>query len=71
VGRVVQGVEAPRPFEPEKESVKNVAYLYLQDGEVRDITGNIILDGTVVEFYYNTDPTVPEKNRNVNEKEKI
>ncbi len=57
------GIESPVIFEPEKDSVKHLAYLYLQDNEVRDISGNIIQDGTVVEFYYNTDPNVPEKYR--------
>lgn len=63
VGRSIKGVESPVPFEPEKDSVKNLAYLYLRDDEVRDISGNIIQDGTVVEFYYNTDPSVPDKYR--------
>ena len=63
VGRRLKDGESPVPFEPEKDSVKNLAYLYLQDGEVRDISGNIIEDKTVVEFYYNTDPSVPDKNR--------
>ncbi len=67
VGRAIKDmdkrVETPVIFEPEKDSVKHLAYLYLQDNEVRDISGNIIQDGTVVEFYYNTDPNVPEKYR--------
>jgi SAM-dependent methyltransferase len=63
VGKSIKGVETPIPFEPEKDSVKNLAYLFLQDGEVRDISGNIIQDGTVVEFYYNTDSSVPDKYR--------
>lgn len=63
VGKTIKGVETPVPFEPEKDSVKNLAYLFLQDNEIRDLGGNIIEDGTVVEFYYNADPSVPDKYR--------
>ena len=37
--------------------------MFLQDGEARDIEGNIIQDNTVVEFYYNNDPNIPDKHR--------
>jgi SAM-dependent methyltransferase len=43
------------------------AYLFLENGEVRDVDGNIITDGTVVEFYYNDqkgeDIMIPERFR--------
>ena len=39
------------------------AYLFLDDGEVKDIENNIVTDNTVVEFYYNNDPEVPERFR--------
>ena len=63
VGKAIKGIHTPVLFEPEKDSVKNLAYLYLRDGEVRDLSNNIIQDGTVVEFYYNTDPNIPDKYR--------
>lgn len=63
VGRSFKNKETPIPFEPEKDSVKNLAYLYLDNNEVRDINGEIIVDGTVVEFYYNADPNIPDKYR--------
>lgn len=63
VGKLIKGVEEPILFEPEKDSVKHLAYIYLKDGEVRDEQDNIIQDGTVVEFYYNTDSNVQDKYR--------
>jgi len=54
VGSMKTGNEQPVLFE--KENGLYVAYLYLQDGEVRDIEGNIIQDNTVVEFVYKNDP---------------
>ncbi|QKF93755.1 mRNA capping enzyme [Fadolivirus algeromassiliense] len=63
VGKTMRGLEQPVLFEPETDSVKYLAYMFLQDGEVRDIQGNIIQDNTVVEFYYNNDPNIPDKHR--------
>lgn len=63
VGKTIKNIEQPILFEPEKDSVKHLAYVYLIDGEVRDQSGNIIQDKTVVEFYYKTDATVPERFR--------
>jgi hypothetical protein len=63
VGKAGKAGETPILFEPERDSIKYLAYLYLQDGEVRDINGDIIQDGTVAEFYYNTDASVSEKYR--------
>ena len=63
VGKTLKDKEQPILFEPEKDSVKHVAYLFLQDGEVRDVLGHILQDDTVVEFYYNIDPNIPDKHR--------
>lgn len=35
-------------------------YLYLKNGEVRDINGEIINDNSVVEFIYKNDPKIEE-----------
>jgi SAM-dependent methyltransferase len=63
VGKMIKGMEQPVLFEPENDSVKYLAYIFLQDGEVRDEMDNIIQDNTVVEFYYNNDPNIPDKHR--------
>jgi len=51
-------IEIPVPFKQDQEL--NIAHLYIKDGSVRDIDGNIIQDKTVVEFTYdlveNRDP---------------
>jgi hypothetical protein len=54
VGSTKSGIEQPVLFN--RENNLFLAYLYLQDGEVRDVEGNILQDGTVVEFSYNNDP---------------
>ena len=61
VGKNIRGEERPVLF-LEREN-RYIANLFLKDGQVRDIEGNIIEDNTVVEFYYNTDPNVPERFR--------
>lgn len=57
--------EVPELFNEEKQMYW--AYLFLDGGEVRDADGNIITDGTVVEFYYNDqkgeDIIIPERFR--------
>lgn len=63
VGKMLKGFEQPVLFEPETDSIKYQAYIFLEDGEARDIEGNIIQDNTVVEFYYNNDPNIPDKHR--------
>lgn len=63
VGKVIGGSERPVLFEPETDSVKYLAYMFLIDGEVRDLSGNMIQDNTVVEFYYNNSSSVPDKQR--------
>src|SRR3989304_4849428 len=42
---------------------KYIAHLFLENGEVRDKEGKIIEDGTVVEFYYDNNPNIPELHR--------
>lgn len=39
------------------------AYIFLVDGDIRDIDGNILSDKTVVEFYYNNDPELYDQFR--------
>lgn len=56
-----KGGEIPTLFR--KEEGLYMAYLFLQNGEVRDLDGNILQDKTVVEFYYNNDPNVDDKFR--------
>jgi hypothetical protein len=56
VGSTKTGIEQPVLFD--KENNLYLAYLYLNDGEIRDIEGNIIQDETVVEFAYNNNPLI-------------
>lgn len=63
VGYNNRGQEQPILFEPEAGIEKHIAYLFLQDNEIRDENGDIIQDETVVEFYYNNDPNIPDKQR--------
>lgn len=53
VGKVINNKEVPVLFNEASESYW--AYLFTENGEVRDEDGNILTDGTVVEFYYNSD----------------
>lgn len=59
VGQQTRTGEQPTLFQ--KNYHKYVAYLYLDDGEVRDLEGDPIQDATVVEFYYNDDPSLDDK----------
>jgi len=65
VGKRVNNKESPVLFNEQNEGYW--AYLFTENGEVRDEDGNIVTDGTVVEFYYNTDEGedlfIPEKFR--------
>jgi SAM-dependent methyltransferase len=56
VGKMEGGKEYPILFQ--KENNNYIANLYIQDGEARDVEGNVIQDNTVVEFTYINDPTV-------------
>lgn len=52
--------EVPVPFTENYGSPD--AYIYLQDGDIKDMTGDIISDKTVVEFYYlNDDNLIPQR----------
>jgi SAM-dependent methyltransferase len=55
------GEEMPVLFIPEKKLYE--AYLYVQNGDVYDIEGNPVIDGTVVEAYYNNDPKLKPNQR--------
>lgn len=65
VGKRINNKESPVLFNEQNEGYW--AYLFTDNGEVRDEEGNIVTDGTVVEFYYNTDEGedlfIPEKFR--------
>jgi len=61
VGKMGRNGEQPVLFQ--KESGKYKAHLFLENGEARDIEGNIIQDGTVVEFAYAMDAKIDEKHR--------
>ena len=65
VGKKLNNIETPVLFNEDSEGY--LAYLFLEDGEVRDEDGNIVTDNTVVEFYYNSeegeDVYIPERFR--------
>ena len=61
VGKISDLGERPSLFR-ENEDLCD-AYLFLEDGEVKDADGNIINDKSVVEFYYLNDPEIPDKFR--------
>ena len=61
VGQKIKDIEQPTLFRQEEDLY--LAYLFLIDGAVRDLDGNILQDKTVVEFYYNNDPNVEAKFR--------
>lgn len=61
VGQKNKNVEVPILFKEEQDLYN--AYIFLNDGEVRDLDGNILSDKTVIEFYYNNDPNILDKFR--------
>jgi hypothetical protein len=61
VGKKIKFKEQPVLFREQDDMYWS--YMFLNDGEIRDLDGNIISDGTVVEFYYNNDPEVSERFR--------
>ena len=65
VGKKLNNKEVPVLFNEDSEGYW--AYLFLEDGEVRDEEGNIVTDNTVVEFYHNNeegeDIIIPERFR--------
>lgn len=61
VGKMIDGKEIPTPF-IENYGISD-AYIYLQNGELRDTSGEIITDKTVVEFYYQNDTNIIPQRR--------
>jgi hypothetical protein len=65
VGKKLNNKESPVLFNEANDGY--FAYLFLEDGEVRDENNNIVTDNTVVEFYYNSeegeDIIIPERFR--------
>jgi SAM-dependent methyltransferase len=61
VGNTFRNKEQPVPFE-ENHGISDV-YLYMKDGEVRDMYGDVISDKTVVEFYYINDKNIIPQRR--------
>jgi len=61
VGKHIQGKEQPVPFD--QNGSTGEAYIFLDNGEARDVNGDIITDKTVVEFYYNNEAGIPENHR--------
>ena len=53
VGRRIGGKEQPTLFKSDTGEELYYAYMFLKDGEVRDLDGNILMDKSVAEFYYN------------------
>jgi len=62
VGKNNGTIEEPVPFR-ENENDGSQAYIFLQDGDIRDLDGKVISDKTVVEFFYNDDPEIDPKFR--------
>jgi SAM-dependent methyltransferase len=65
VGKKLNNIETPVLFNEDSDGY--LAYLFLEDGEVRDEDDNIVTDNTVVEFYHNSeegeDIYIPERFR--------
>jgi SAM-dependent methyltransferase len=61
VGDLISNKEVPVPFM--KEENNHEGYFLLEDGEVRDVLGNIVNDETVVEVIYTNDITIPHQYR--------
>lgn len=61
VGKSIKGKQQPVLFE--ENGSTSEAYIFLDNGEARDVNGDIITDKTVVEFYYNNDAGIPENHR--------
>lgn len=61
VGRSTPTGEIPVYFNEDKKL--HIALLFLKDGAVRDIEGNMIQDNTVVEFYYDSELELSDRFR--------
>lgn len=53
--------ETPMLFNEEQKL--HIAHLFIEDGNVKDVNGDILQDETVVEFYYNSNLEVGERFR--------
>jgi SAM-dependent methyltransferase len=62
-GRNRDGDEIPVPFMPDNEKKLYIVNLYLDNGDIRDMEGDPVLDETVIEAYYNKDPSLDDKQR--------
>jgi hypothetical protein len=63
VGKITDNQEYPIPFTLNDGYSETYLFLKDNDKEVRDQDGDIILGGTVVEFYYNNDQSIPPTQR--------
>lgn len=61
VGKNIGGKEQPVPFD--QNYGVSEAYIYLKNGEARDIGGDILTDKIVVEFYYQYDLNIIPQQR--------
>jgi len=61
VGQKLSNFAHEQPVLFKSDQSLHLAHLFLVDGEARDIDGNILMDETVVEFYYNNNPDVPQE----------
>jgi len=60
VSKKIGNVEQPVLFEPNNEAIVYYANFFIENGEVRDETGSIINDKTVIEAVYSDDLSVPK-----------
>jgi hypothetical protein len=61
VGKKIGNKEVPEPFLFNENNDK--AFFPLDNGEIHDVNGNIVLDKTVIEVIYNNDPSIPHHYR--------
>ena len=61
VGDTLGNKEVPVPFM--KDNNNHEGYFYVDNGQVRDVEGDIVQDKTVVEITYNNDPNIPHPYR--------
>jgi len=61
VGDRLGNKEVPVPFMKEQSNFE--AYFPIEDGQVRDIAGDVVQDKTVIEVTYDNDPEIPHQYR--------
>jgi SAM-dependent methyltransferase len=61
VGDLIGNKEVPVPFM--KEENNHEAFFLLERDEVRDVEGNLVNDGTVIEVIYVNEPSIPHQYR--------